>query len=141
MHTLLDFRGSIPVFIHISDGNMLEVNLMHILVLEPRAFYMMDRGYVDFARLFHMYQECDLFVTRVKSNIYARHVCSAKVGRSSGIICDLTIALKGRYISKECPKHVRHIRFKEPETQQTLVFLCKNTSLPHLTIATLYKSR
>ena len=141
LHTLLDLRGSIPAFIHISDGKMHEVNVLDILVLEPGAFYVMDRGYLDFARLFQMHQAGAFFVTRAKSNMNARRVYSAKVDRASGIICDQSIALSGHYISQDYPEHLRRIRFKDPETQQTLVFLTNNTSLPPLTIAALYKSR
>jgi len=111
------------------------------LVLEPGAFYVMDRGYLDFARLFQMHQAGAFFVTRAKSNMNARRVYSAKVDRTSGIICDQSIALSGYYISQDYPEHLRRIRFKDPKTQQTLVFLTNNTSLPPLTIAALYKSR
>ena len=140
-HTLLDHKGSIPAFIHISDGKMHEVNVLDILVLEPGAFYVMDRGYLDFARLFQMHQAGAFFVTRAKSNMNARRVYSAKVDRSSGIICDQTIALNGHYAAQAYPEHLHHIRLKDPKTQKTLVFLTNNTSLPPLTIAALYKSR
>jgi IS4 transposase len=120
---------------------MHEVNVLDILVLEPGAFYVMDRGYVDFARLFQMHQAGAFFVTRAKSNMNARRVYSAKVDRTNGIICDQSIALNGHYIAKDYPEHLRRIRFKDPQTQQTLVFLTNNTSLPPLTIAALYKSR
>jgi hypothetical protein len=141
LHTLFDLRGSIPAFIHISDGKMHEVNVLDILILEPGAFYVMDRGYVDFARLFQMHQAGAFFVTRAKSNMNARRVYSAKVDRTNGIICDQSIALNGHYIAKDYPEHLRRIRFKDPQTQQTLVFLTNNKSLPTLTIAALYKSR
>ena len=141
LHTLLDLRGSIPAFIHISDGKMHEVNVLDLLILEPGAFYVMDRGYVDFARLFQMHQAGAFFVTRAKSNMNARRVYSAKVDRTSGIICDQSIALNGHYIAKDYPEHLRRIRFKDPTTKQTLVFLTNNTTLPPLTIAALYKSR
>ena len=118
MHTLLDLRGSIPAFIHISDGKMHEVNVLDILVLEPGAFYVMDRGYVDFARLFQMHQAGSFFVTRAKSNMNARRVYSAKVDRTSGIICDQSIALNGHYISQDYPEHLRRIRFKDPQTNR-----------------------
>jgi len=85
LNTLLDLRGSIPAFIHISDGNMHEGNVLNLLILEPGASYVMDRGYVDFARLFQMHQACAFFVTRAKSNMYARRVYSAKVDMTSGI--------------------------------------------------------
>ena len=141
LHTLLDLRGAIPAFIHISDGKMHEVNVLDILVLEPGAFYVMDRGYLDFARLFKMHQAGAFFVTRAKSNMNARRVYSAKVDRSSGVICDQSIALNGFYIAQDYPQHLRRIRFKDPETNKTLIFLTNNTSLPPLTIAALYKSR
>ena len=141
LHTLLDLRGSIPAFIHISDGKMHEVNVLDILVLEPGAFYVMDRGYLNFARLFQMHQAGAFFVTRAKSNMNARRVYSAKVDGSSGIICDQTIALNGHYAAQDYPEHLRRIRLKDPETQKTLAFLTNNTSLPPLTIAALYKSR
>ena len=99
------------------------------------------RGYVDFARLFQMHQAGAFFVTRAKSNMNARRVYSAKVDRTSGIICDQSIALNGHYISQDYPEHLRRIRFKDPETKQTLIFLTNNTALPPLTIAALYKSR
>jgi hypothetical protein len=134
-------RGSIPAFIHISDGKMHEVNVLDSLVMEPGAFYVMDRGYLDFARLFQMHQACAFFVTRAKSNMNARRVYSAKVDRSTGIICDQTIALNGHYAAQAYPEHLRRIRLKDPETQKTLVFLTNNTRLPPLTIAALYKSR
>jgi len=120
---------------------MHEVNVLDILVLEPGAFYVMDRGYVDFARLFQMHQAGAFFVTRSKSNMNARRVYSAKVDRTSGIICDQSIALNGHYIAKDYPEHLRRIRLKDPTTKQTLVFLTNNTTLPPLTIAALYKSR
>jgi hypothetical protein len=141
LHALLDLRGCIPAFIHISDGKMHEVNVLDILVLEPGAFYVMDRGYLDFARLFQMHQAGAFFVTRAKSNMNARRVYSAKVDRSSGFICDQAIALNGHYAAQDYPEHLRRIRFKDPQTQKTLVFLTNNTTLPPSTIAALYKSR
>ena len=141
LHTLLDLRGSIPAFIHISDGKMHEVNVLDILVLEPGAFYVMDRGYLDFARLFQMHQAGTFFVTRAKSNMNARRVYSAPTDRAAGVICDQAIAMNGFYISKDYPEHLRRIRFKDPTTGKNLVFLTNNTILPALTIAALYKNR
>jgi hypothetical protein len=140
LHTLLDLRVSIPGFIHISDGKMHAVNVLDILVLKPGAFYVIDRGYVDFARLFQMHQAGAFFVTRAKSNMNARRVYSDKVERSSGLVCDQSIALNGHYISQDYPEHLHRIRFKDPTIKQNLLFLTNNTSLPHLTIAALYKS-
>ena len=101
----------------------------------------MDRGYVNFARLFQMHQAGAFFVTCPKSSMYARRVYSAKVNWSSGLVCDQSIALNGHYISQDYPEHSRCIRFKDPTTKQTLPFLTNNTALPTITIAVLYKSR
>ena len=141
MHTLLDLRGSIPAFIHISDGKMHEVNVLDILPVEAGAFYVMDRGYLDFARLYKMHQAGAFFVTRAKRGMDARRVYSAATDRDTGVICDQSIALNGFYISKDYPELLRRIRFKDPESGKTLVFLTNNTTLPALTIAALYKNR
>ena len=141
LHTLLDLRGSIPTFIHISDGKMHDVNVLDILPIEAGAFYVMDRGYLDYARLYKLHQARAFFVTRAKRGMDARRVYSAKVDRASGVICDQMIALNGFYAAKDYPEPLRRIRFKDPESGKTLVFLTNNTSLPALTIAALYKSR
>ena len=141
MHTLLDLRGSIPAFIHISDGKMGDVNVLDILPLEAGAFYVMDRGYLDFSRLYRMHQAGAFFVTRAKRGMNAHRVYSAQTDRTTGVICDQVIALDGFYVSKGYPEHLRRIRYKDPETGKTLVFLTNNTTLPPLTIAALYKSR
>jgi hypothetical protein len=141
MHTLLDLRGSIPAFIHVSDGKMHEVNVLDILPVEAGAFYVMDRGYLDFARLYNMHQAGAFFVTRTKRGMDARRVYSAPTQRDNGVICDQSIAMNGFYIAKDYPELLRRIRFKDPETGKTLVFLTNNTMLPALTIAALYKNR
>jgi IS4 transposase len=141
MHTLLDLRGNIPTFIHISDGKLGDVNVLDILVLEPGAIYVMDRGYLDFARLYMMDQAQAFFVTRAKSNTKLRRVYSAAVDRSTGLICDQTIALTGTTSRKDYPAYLRRIRFKDPETGKTLVFLTNNFALPAATICALYKNR
>jgi hypothetical protein len=141
MHTLLDLRGAIPSFIHISDGKLHDVNVLDLLLPEPGAFYVMDRGYLDFARLHVLDQAGAFFVTRAKSNMDARRVYSAKADRASGVICDQTIALNGFYSHRDYPAHLRRIRFKDTETGKTLVFLTNNMALPALTICALYKSR
>ena len=141
MHTLLDLRGSIPAFIHISDGKMHDVNVLDILPLEAGAFYVMDRGYLDFARLHTIHQAGAFFVTRAKRGMDARRVYSAANDRPAGVICDQSIALNGFYSFKGYPTQLRRIRFKDPESGKTLVFLTNNTSLPALTIAALYKHR
>ena len=141
LHTLLDLRGAIPAFIHISDGKLHDVNVLDILPVEAGAFYVMDRGYVDFARLYAMHQAGAFFVTRAKAGMDARRVYSDPVDRSTGIICDQRVMLNGHYSAKKYPEHLRRIRFKDPESGKTLVFLTNNTTLPALSIAALYKSR
>jgi hypothetical protein len=127
MHTLLDLRGNIPSFIHISDGKLGDVKALDILVLEAGAIYVMDRGYMDFARLYMMHRAQAFFVTRAKSNTRLKRIYSAAVDRSIGIICDQIVALTGTTSRKDYPEHLRRIRFKYPETGKTLVFLT-NTS-------------
>lgn len=141
LHTLLDLRGAIPSFIHISDGKLHDVNVLDILTLEPGAFYVMDRGYLDFERLFRLHQAGSFFVTRAKWNMDARRVYSTPTDRATGIICDQAIALNGFYSRQHYPEHMRRIRFKDPESGKTLVFLTNHTALPALTICALYKSR
>jgi IS4 transposase len=141
MHTLLDLRGSIPAFIHLSDGKMGDVTVLDFLPIEAGAFYVMDRGYLDFQRLYTLHQAGAFFVTRAKRGMNARRVYSAKTDRASGVVCDQMIAMNGFYVSNDYPAHVRRIRFNDPKTGKTLVFLTNNTTLPPLTIAALYKSR
>ena len=141
MHTLLDLRGNIPSFIHISDGKLHDVNVLDLLVAEPGAIYVMDRGYVDFSRLYALHQVGAFFVTRAKSNMDAARVYSAASDRENGIICDQTIRLVGVQTCQHYPEHLRRIRFKDPETGKTLVFLTNQRTLPAATICALYKSR
>ncbi len=141
LHTLLDLRGNIPSFIHISDGKMHDVNVLDLLLIEAGAFYIMDRGYLDFERLYALDQACGFFITRAKRDMDARRVYSAATDRGAGVICDQAIALNGFYVSKDYPEHLRRIRFKDPKSGKTLVFLTNNTTLPALTIAALYKNR
>ena len=141
MHTLLDLRGNIPTFIHVSDGKMGDVNVLDLMPIEAGAFYVMDRGYLDFSRLYTMHQAGAFFVTRAKRGMDARRVYSAPNDRRSGVICDQRIALNGFYPAKGYPEHLRRIRFNDQQLDKTLVFLTNNTVLPPLTIAALYKSR
>ena len=141
LHTLLDLRGAIPAFIHISDGKLHDVNVLDMLTFEAGAFYIMDRGYVDFERLYTLHQAGAFFVTRAKSPMDARRVYSAATDRTSGVLCDQRVMLNGYYSAKKYPEHLRRIRFKDPESGKTLVFLTNNTALPALTICALYKSR
>jgi Domain of unknown function (DUF4372)/Transposase DDE domain len=141
MHTLLDLRGSIPSFVHISDGKLHDVHALDMLLPEPAAIYVMDRGYVDFARLHVLHLAGAFFVTRTKSNMDAHRVYSAPTDRASGIIADQTIALDGHYSRQHYPEHLRRLRFKDPDTGKTLVFLTNQFTLPAATICALYKSR
>ena len=141
LHTLLDLRGAIPAFIHISDGKMADVRILDILKFEAGAFYVMDRAYLDYTRLFALHQAGAFFVTRAKSCLDARRVYSAPTQRSTGVICDQRVMLDGFYASRDYPEHLRRIRFKDPKSGKKLVFLTNNTALPALTICALYKSR
>jgi len=141
MHTLLDLRGNIPSFIHVSDGKMHDTRALDLLIPEPGAIYVMDRAYVDFVRLHRLHLAGAFFVTRAKSNLDAHRMYSAKTDRSLGIICDQTIVLDGFYTQQGYPEPLRRIRFKDPETGKTLVFLTNNFTLPAATICALYKSR
>ena len=141
LHTLLDLRGNIPTFIHISDGRTHEINVLDMLIAEAGAFYVMDRGYLDFSRLFTLHQAGAFFVTRAKRGMNAHRVYSMAADRDTGVICDQRIMLDGLYITQDYPEQLRRIRFKDPESGKTLVFLTNNTALPALTIAALYKGR
>ncbi len=139
MHTLLDLRGNIPSFIHISDGKLHDVNVLDLIIPEAGAIYIMDRAYLDFDRLFALDQAGAFFVTRAKSNLQAQRRYSHPVDRSTGLICDQTIVLTGFYSLKDYEKPLRRIRFRDPEANKTLVFLTNNFSLPALTITELYR--
>ena len=141
LHTLLDLRGAIPAFIHISDGKMGDVNVLDMLSFEAGAFYVMDRGYLDFTRLHRLHQAGAFFVTRAKRGMNARRVYSNPVDRGTGLICDQFVMLTGFYPVRNYPEHLRRIKYKDPESGKTLVFLTNNTALPALTICALYKSR
>ena len=141
MHTLLDLRGNIPSFIHISDGKLHDVHALDMILPEAGAIYVMDRGYVDFARLYGLHQAGAFFVTRAKSNLNAHRVYSTATDRTTGVIADQKIVLDGHYTSQDYPVHIRRVRFRDPETEKTLVFLTNQATLPALTICALYKSR
>ena len=141
MHTLLDLRGNIPSFIHISDGKMHEVNVLDQLVPEAGAFYIMDRGFTDFARLYRFHEAGSFFVIRAKSNLNIQRRYSHPVDRSTGLICDQTVSFTGFYAHNDFEVPLRRIRFKDPETTKTLIFLTNNFVLPALTITDLYRCR
>src|SRR3989344_1838696 len=141
LHTLLDLRGNIPSFIFISDGKLHEVNVLDQLLPEPSAFYVMDRGYLDFERLGRFQDAGSFFVIRAKSNLKAQRRYSHPVDRSTGLICDQTIVLTGFYSQKGFEAPLRRIKFKDPESGKRLVFLTNNFALPALTITKLYRLR
>ena len=141
LHTLLDLRGSIPAFIHISDGKMSDVIILDILPIESGAFYIMDRGYVDFARLYKIHQFGAFFVTRSKRNTRWRRIYSNVTDRTTGVICDQIIVLATTKGLKDYSEQIRRIKFIDKDTGKTLIFLTNNKVLPALTIAALYKNR
>ncbi|MBA2659743.1 MAG: IS4 family transposase [Nitrosospira sp.] len=141
MHTLLDLRGNIPSFIHISDGKMHEVNVLDILIPEAGSFYIMDRGFTDFARWFVLHQAQAFFIIRAKSNLTWRRLYSRTVDKSTGLRCDQTIVLTVPKARKHYPQHLRRIKFYDTGHDKELVFLTNNFDLPALTIAQLYRCR
>jgi hypothetical protein len=141
LHTLLDLRGNIPTFIHISDGKFHEVNTLDILPLEAGAYYVMDRGYLDFTRLYTITKHSAFFVIRAKSNLKCRRIYSHQIDRSTGLICDQSVMLTGFYQCKDYPDKLRRVKFHDAVTDKTLVFLTNNFSLPAMTIADLHRSR
>jgi len=142
MHTLLDLRGSIPTFVHLTDGLCHDVNVMEHIVVEPGAIYVMDKGYVDFFRFYTIiHEQRAFFVTRAKDNMAARRVYSRKVDKTTGLKYDQSIKLTGFYIKKDYPDFLRRIKYRDTETGKVYVFLTNNFELPALTIAQLYKER
>jgi hypothetical protein len=141
LHTLLDLRGNIPTFIHISDGKLHEVNVLDQLLPEPGAFYVMDRGFLDYERLYRFHQAGSFFVTRARSNMQSRRRYSHPVDRSSGLICDHTVVFTERPAQRHFPSALRRVRYKDLQSGQTLIFLTNNFALPALTIAQLYRCR
>lgn len=141
LHTLMDLRGSIPVFILITHGKVHEVTVLDDLIIEAGAIYIMDRGYLDFRRLHGIQQTSAFFVTRAKSNFKFKRLYSNKVDKSTGVQCDQIIVLTGFYAKKDYPDKLRRIRYHDAEHNNTLVFLTNNFTLPALTIAKLYRCR
>lgn len=141
LHTLLDSRGAIPAFIHISDGKMGDVKVLDMLVFKAGAFYLMNRAHIDFARLYKLHQVGAFFVTRAKRNRVVNRIYSATTDRTTGILCEQIIELNSEKGRKDYPEKLRRIKFKDPVTKKILVFLTNNMSLPALAIAVLYKSR
>jgi len=141
LHTLLNLRGSIPEFILISEGKLNDVNILDILIPSPGAYYVMDRGYIDFARLFSWHQARAFFVTRAKCNLQAQRRYSHDVDKSTGVLCDQTILLTVPVSAQAYPEPLRRIRYYDKETEKALVFLTNDFVLPAFTIAQIYKAR
>lgn len=142
MHTLLDLRGSIPTFVHLTDGLCHDVNVMDHIVVEPGAIYVMDKGYVDYFRFYTiLHEQRAFFVTRAKDNMAARRVYSRKVDKTTGLKYDQSVKLTNYYVKKDYPDYLRRIKYHDDETGKVYVFLTNNFELPALTIAQLYKER
>ena len=141
MHTLLDLRGSIPSFIYISDGKLHDVNILDQIAFEAGSFYVMDRGYIDFARLHTLHQAQAFFVVRAKSNLQFRRVYSRPVDKEAGLRCDQTIQLTSPKSRRGYPDPLRRVKFYDAEHDKRLVFMTNHFDLPALTIAELYRSR
>ena len=141
MHVLLDIRGNIPEFIVITDGKVNDVNILDAIKYLAGAFYIMDRGYVDFDRLYRLHQSQAFFVTRAKRRLRFSVAVSREVDKTTGLRCDPSIRLTGFYPKKNYPEVIRRIKYRDPETDKGLVFLTNNFALPALTIAELYRQR
>lgn len=141
IHALLDLRGAIPSFVHVSDGKLADVHALDLLLPEPGAFYVLDRAYVDFARLYALDQAGSFFVTRAKRRMNARRVASSPIDRSTGLRCDQLVRLNGFYAARNYPANLRRVRYRDPVSAKTFVYLTNNTQLPASTICALYKSR
>lgn len=141
LHTLLDLRGPIPSFINITDGKVADVNVLDILIFEVGSFYIMDRGYLDFARLYAIHQAHATFVTRIKSNTQYRRLYSRPVDKTTGLRCDQTILLTGVQSVKDYPEQLRLIKFFDSETKKYFTFLTNNFDIDAITVAQLYKCR
>lgn len=141
LHTMIDLRGNIPVIVHIDDGKSYDTDILDVLAPEPGAVYIMDRGYLDFARLYRLNQAAAFFVVRAKSRQRLRRIASRPVDRTSGIICDQTVALTIRKTAGRYPDRLRRIRYRDRERGKTLIFLTNNFDLAPSVIADLYRCR
>lgn len=141
LHTLMDLRGSIPSFIKITDGKVHDINVLDDIIPEPGSFYVMDRGYLDFARLYNITLCLAFFVTRSKTNLKFRRIYSHLIDKSLGLICDQTIVLSNTDSAKDYSEKLRRVSYYDDENQKKLTFLTNNFTLPAITIALIYKSR
>jgi hypothetical protein len=141
MHTLLDLRGNIPCFIKVTNGKVHDVHVLDEMIIESGAFYIMDRGYVDFTRLYSLHMRLAFFVIRAKSNMKFRRISAREIEPATGIQYDQTIKLSGFYATKDYSESLRRIKYIDPKTEKRLIFLTNNFELPALTIAELYRCR
>jgi transposase len=141
LHTLLDLQGNIPSFIHITDGKVNDVNVLNVLPIEPGAIYVMDRGYIDFERLYRICQNGAFFIVRAKKNLKFRAVCSYQPDRAKGVFHDQSIILTCNKTQNHYPDRLRRIVYKDKDTGKRFVFLTNNTQLPPKVIADLYHCR
>ncbi len=141
LHTLLNLKGNIPSFIKITDGKVHDVNILDIIPYEPGSFYVVDRGYLDYVRLYRLHQSFCYFVIRAKTNTQTQRIYSHPIDKVTGLRYDQTVKLTGFYTQKDYPDHLRQIKYRDPETDKELIFLTNNFDLPALTITQLYKNR
>jgi transposase len=141
LHTLLDVKCEIPCFIHVTDGLSHDVNVLDVLPFEPEAFYVMDKGYIDFNRLHIIHQAGSYFVVRAKDNLAFHRVYSSKVDKTTGLRCDQTIKLTGYKTRKDYPAHLRRVKYYDNEHDQEYVYLTNNFEIPALQVAILYRNR
>jgi hypothetical protein len=141
LHTMIDLQGSIPVFISITDGSVHDVNALDQIAFEPGSIYVMDRGYVDFSRLYRIHQAGAFFVTRAKSNMAFYVSKSRPIDKTTGLRCDQNIGLRTAKSKRDYPEKLRRICFVDAETGKRLVFITNHFGLPAITIAHIYKSR
>ena len=141
LHALLDLKGNIPAFIHITDGTVHEVNILDKLMIEPGACYIMDRGYVDYQRLYAIHQAKAFFIIRAKQNLGFARMYSHRVDKAVGIRCDQTIRLTGYYAARDYPEKLRRVKYHDSETNNTYVFLTNNFGWPAKLVAELYQQR
>jgi len=141
LHTLIDLRGNIPTVIFITPGKVHDVNILDDLVTEAGAIYVMDRGYLDFERLYKIHQSLAFFVTRAKSNFDFKRIYSSRVDKTTGVLCDQIVTLRGFYVKKSYPDKLRRIKYYDSDKKKRLVFLTNNFLLPAVTIADIYRCR
>ncbi|MFZ2956965.1 MAG: IS4 family transposase [Candidatus Ozemobacteraceae bacterium] len=140
-HTLLDLRGNLPCWVHVTTGKVHDVNVLDLLPIETGSFYILDRGYLDYARLYRFPQQSAFFVTRIKRNTLYRRQYSRPVDKSTGLRCDQTVILTGKQAHKDYPDQLRLVHFVDPETEKRLRFITNNFAIPALTVAKLYRCR